>query len=95
MPSGGIESRQNTTTPTDTGPAQAPRPTSSSPATNSNPSSASDRSKRSSGHGIARPLGRAADFADFVVRDDTDAAFFARDGVSGASGQRHVPVPQV
>jgi hypothetical protein len=40
-------------------------------------------------------LGRAADFADFVVRDDTDAAFFARDGVSGASGQRHVPVPQV
>ncbi|HUD16749.1 MAG TPA: hypothetical protein VMQ59_05770 [Acidimicrobiales bacterium] len=40
-------------------------------------------------------MGRAADFADFVVRDDTDFAFFARDGVSGVSGQRHVPVPQV
>ena len=54
IPRGAVTPSGTTTTPTDTGPAQAPRPTSSSPATSSNPSSHRDRSKRSLGSSLAR-----------------------------------------
>ena len=63
MPRGAVTPIGTTTTPTDTGPAQAPRPTSSRPATSSNPSPHRDRSKRSLGRRCRPPdavlVGRA------------------------------------
>ena len=55
IPSGAVTPIGTTTTPTDTGPAHAPRPTSSSPATVSNPSADSDFSKRALGPRSAHP----------------------------------------